>query len=62
MPRVLITTDEGDVTLDERLQTHDFESEHFRRCLADRLAWATEDAGRRREAAEPPAQRELALS
>ena len=62
MPRVLITTDEGDVTLDERLQAHDFESEHFRRCLADRLAWATEDAGHRRETVEPPAQRELALS
>ena len=57
MPRVLITTDDGDVTLDERLQPHDFQSEHFRRCLADRLWWATEDAGRRGERAHAARRR-----
>jgi hypothetical protein len=44
MPRVLIRDDNGHVTLDERVQASDFESEHFRRCLAERLWWATEDA------------------
>lgn len=46
MPRVLIVTDAGEPTLDERIQPADFTSEHFRRCLVDRLRWATEDAER----------------
>ena len=46
MPRVLITTDGGRVMHDERIQADDFTTEHFRRCLAERLWWATEEAER----------------
>ena len=54
MARVLITTDDGRVTLDERVQIDDFAGEHFRRCLVDRLGWATEDAEPPAPPADPP--------
>lgn len=44
MPRVLVTSDDGRVTLDEHVLTSDFAADHFRHCLVDRLSWATEDA------------------
>jgi hypothetical protein len=44
MPRVKVTTDDGDVMLDEHVRVADFDAAHFRRCLVDRLGWATEDA------------------
>ncbi|HEX2086124.1 MAG TPA: hypothetical protein VHF89_10615 [Solirubrobacteraceae bacterium] len=39
-----IRADDGRVMLDEHVRASDFETEHFRRCLAERLWWATEDA------------------
>jgi hypothetical protein len=53
MPRVLIRADDGRVFWDERVEAANFASEHYRRCLADRLWWATEDAE-----ATPPAAAE----
>jgi hypothetical protein len=44
MPRVLVSDDHGNVTLSERVSATDFESEHFRRQLADRISWAVTDA------------------
>jgi hypothetical protein len=44
MARVMVTSDDGSVVLDERIRADDFTSEHFRRCLADRLGWAAQDA------------------
>lgn len=44
MPRVLVIDDDGRLTWAERVQGDDFESEHFRRCLSDRLRWAVADA------------------
>jgi hypothetical protein len=46
MPRVRITADDGWVALDERVRAEHFDSDHFRRCIAERLAWATADAER----------------
>ena len=44
MPRVLVINDEGGLTWCERVRATDFEAEHFRRCLSDRLHWAVNDA------------------
>lgn len=45
MPRVLVTNDNKTVvTWDERVTTVDFEAEHFRRQLSERLSWALADA------------------
>ena len=53
MPYVLVTTDDAEprVLHRERVTPADFETEHFRRCLADRLRWAAEDAARPRRTA-----------
>lgn len=52
MPRITVTADDGSVTFTERVTGADFASDHFRRCLAERLAWATEDAEHRPPQAE----------
>jgi hypothetical protein len=44
MPRVLVVDDHGGLTWCERVRTEDFETEHFQRCLTDRLRWAVSDA------------------
>lgn len=44
MPRVLVTGDGGEVFWNESVKAVDFETEHFRSCLADRLGWAVADA------------------
>jgi hypothetical protein len=44
VPRVLVTSDDGDVFWNESVKAPDFEVDHFRRCLADRLGWAVADA------------------
>jgi hypothetical protein len=44
MARVLVVDDNGTVTWNERITTEDLETEHFRRCLSDRLSWAVADA------------------
>lgn len=54
MPRIMVTDDsEREVVFWERVGQEDFETEHFRRCLADRLGWAVADAEEVREAEEP---------
>jgi hypothetical protein len=50
MPQIIVTADRGDafgegaVTLMERVNVADFESEHFAAQLVERLGWAVEDA------------------
>jgi len=46
MPRIIITADDPDgrVVHWERVTPADFETEHFRAQLAERVAWAVEDA------------------
>lgn len=44
MPRVLVIDDNDGLTWCERVRANDFETEHFRRCLNDRLRWAVSDA------------------
>ena len=44
MPRVTVTGDCGELFWDESVKAADFETEHFRRSLADRLGWAVADA------------------
>lgn len=44
VPRVLVTADDGEVFWSESVKASDFDADHFRRCLADRLEWAVADA------------------
>jgi hypothetical protein len=46
MPRIIVETegDEHEVVFWEKVGVEDFEAEHFRRCLADRVGWAVADA------------------
>ena len=44
MPRVMVTTDEGEMLWNEGVNASDFEGEHFRRCFVDRVGWAVADA------------------
>lgn len=44
MPRVLIISDDGEVVWNEGVTACDFDGDHFRRCLVDRLGWAVADA------------------
>jgi hypothetical protein len=44
MPRVLVLNDGGEMVSNERVNHTDFEGEHFRRCLVDRISWAVADA------------------
>jgi len=50
MPQIMVVADqeagfgEGAVTLRERVNVSDFESEHFATQLVERLGWAVEDA------------------
>ena len=68
MPYIILVSDgdDGSMTLCERVGSADFEAEHFRRCLADRLAWAAQDAERestrapRREISSGDRQRDMA--
>ena len=59
MPHIIVTADDagGRVLHSERVTPADFETEHFRAQLAERVAWAVEDAERdgpsRAEAARP---------
>jgi hypothetical protein len=48
MPRIIITADDSGerVVHSERVTPADFETEHFRSQLAQRVAWAVEDAQR----------------
>ena len=46
MPRIIVETEGKDreVVFWEHVGPEDFEAEHFRRCLADRVGWAVADA------------------
>ena len=44
MPRLIVTTDDGDMIWNEGVTAGDFESDHFRRALVDRVGWAVADA------------------
>ena len=46
MPRIIVETEGEDreVVFWEHVGIEDFEAEHFRRCLADRVGWAVADA------------------
>ena len=52
MPQIIVTADcgatfgAGAVTLRERVNVADFESQHFATQLVERLGWAVEDADR----------------
>jgi hypothetical protein len=60
MPRIIVTSDNSDgrVLHSERVTPSDFETEHFRTQLAERVAWAVEDAEQERpsDAVAPPAE------
>jgi hypothetical protein len=60
MPRIIVTADDssGRVLHSERVTPSDFETEHFRAQLAERVAWAVEDAEREPASAgeAPPAE------
>lgn len=60
MPRIIVTADDsgGRVLHSERVTPSDFETEHFRAQLAERMAWAVEDAEREPATAgeDPPAE------
>jgi hypothetical protein len=44
MTRILVAREDGAVIWNEGVNATDFETEHFRRALADRLGWAVADA------------------
>jgi hypothetical protein len=46
MPRIIVTADDPGtrVMLSERVTPSDFETDHFRAQLAERVAWAVSDA------------------
>jgi hypothetical protein len=44
MAHVLVIDDDGTVAWKERVTLEDFETDHFRRCLSERLCWAVGDA------------------
>ena len=61
MPRVLVLNDQGELAWCERVQAADFETEHFRDCLNERLRWAVSDAETRARAALIPPLRPTRL-
>jgi hypothetical protein len=59
MAYIVVTKDrppEGRAQLVERVGSADFEADHFRSCLSERLAWAVEDAERALPEPEPEPQ------
>ena len=44
MARIVISSDNGHLTHSELLLPSDLDSEHFRRCLIERVQWAVKDA------------------
>ena len=44
MARIVISGDDGRLTHAERILPSDLDSEHFRRCLIERVQWAVKDA------------------
>lgn len=60
MPQIIVTAhdDEGTVTLRERINTSDFESERFAVNLVERLGWAVVDAAEAEDIQPAPQQRD----
>ena len=60
MPQIIVTADrsedleEGAVTLRERVNAADFESDHFAEQLVERLGWAVNDAHQAERAPAEP--------
>ena len=46
MPRIIVESDDSvrEVVFWERVGAEDFDADHFRHCLCDRIAWAVADA------------------
>ena len=44
MTRILVAREDGAVIWNEGVNATDFQTEHFRKALADRLGWAVADA------------------
>jgi hypothetical protein len=44
MPKVQVSSDDGRVMMLEWVSAATLEEEHFRNCLAERIAWAASDA------------------
>jgi hypothetical protein len=44
MTSLLVMREDGQVFWNEGVTTRDFQGEHFRRCLTERLGWAVADA------------------
>ena len=46
MPRIIVEADDStrEVVFWERVGEEDFDADHFRSCLCDRIAWAVADA------------------
>ena len=55
MPRIRVLADDGWIALDELALASHLEGDHARRCLADRVSWAVEEAEARAHGRQPPA-------
>jgi hypothetical protein len=44
MAREIVISDDGEMVWNEGVKASDFEAEHFRHCLVDRLGWAVRAA------------------
>ena len=53
MARVIVTGEDGVEWMRERVNATELASDHFRTCLAERVAWAVEDAQSNDSADEP---------
>lgn len=51
MARIVISSDDGHLTHSERVIPSDLDSEHFRRCLIERVQWAVKDAHQKADSA-----------
>ena len=57
MTRVHVIAEDGWVALDELVSPEQLTGEEYRKLLAERILWATEDVERREQAAEAPVGR-----
>jgi hypothetical protein len=62
MAYIVVTKErpDGHAQFVERVGAADFEADHFRNCLSERLAWAVEDAERDALHREPEGERRAA--
>ena len=43
MAYMTVTSEDGTMTMRERVTPEQIESDHYRTCLAERIAWAVQD-------------------